>query len=251
MKLLALVFYFAIFAAGRAEAQWTVTAREEQPTASPAIKFTRVTVGRDRELEVNVVAFDAKRCRIKVVDLDGHRLDEAMAGVGALAGVNGGYFHPDRTPLGLLIADGKKVHGFEKAKLLSGLVVVTGAKISVLRAAEYRPTLKVDQARQAGPFLVDGGKAVAGLNAERRARRTAFVTNGVDRFALVSTDSMTLAEAGEILALPGLAGDWKITRALNFDGGSSTGLWVKSGAEAEYQSEFNRVRDFLAIVPAP
>ena len=66
--------------------------------------------------------------------------------------------------------------------------------------------------------------------------------------ARVITDHATLAEAGAILATPSLFGNWSVTRALNLDGGSSTGLWV-AGEPPFYQREWRDVRDFVAIVP--
>ena len=88
-------------------------------------------------------------------------LGSAAAKRGALAAVNGGYFHPDRTPLGLLVRQGATIHSLERAKLLSGLVVVTKDRIALLRVAEFKASANVREALQAGPFLVDGGKAVA------------------------------------------------------------------------------------------
>ena len=59
---------------------------------------------------------------------------------GALAAVNGGYFHPDRTPLGLVVRQGAVLHALEHASLLSGLVVVTRDRIALQRVGEFKPS---------------------------------------------------------------------------------------------------------------
>ena len=66
---------------------------------------------------------------------------------------------------------------------------------------------------------------------------------------------VTLEEFGAILADPALLpGGLKIARALNFDGGGSTALWVRptpggKGGEAVSLPERGYVRDFVGIVP--
>jgi uncharacterized protein YigE (DUF2233 family) len=251
MKLLALAVFLFAFNFCRAQADWAVTNRKTAPTSSPAISHTVLTLQKDHAIEVHVITFDAARARLRVIDQPDERgrLDATASAIGALAAVNGGYFHPDRMPLGLVIPDGRKLHGFEKAKLLSGLVVSTGSKTSLLRASDYKPATKYDQALQAGPFLVDGGKPVAGLNNSRRARRTVVAAYGKGKIALIVTGSVTLAECADLLMTPNLLGESKITRALNLDGGSSTALWVNTGAAPYYQPEWGSVRNYLAIVP--
>jgi uncharacterized protein YigE (DUF2233 family) len=172
-----------------------------------------------------------------------------MEAEGCQAGVNGGYFHPDRTPLGLVISDGKLLHGFERARLLSGLVVVTrSGQISLLRAAAYKPAPNIWQALQAGPFLVDGGKPVVGLNSKTRAERTAVLSDNAGLFALLKCGSVTLAELAEILSNPKVISELRVRRALNLDGGSSSGMWVRGEARAFYHPELKTVRNYLAVV---
>ena len=165
-----------------------------------------------------------------------------------LAGVNGGYFHPDRTPLGLVISYGKVLHGFERARLLSGVLLVTRTRISLLRSAEYKPQADIRQALQAGPFLVDHGKIVAGLNADSRADRTAVLGDNAGRFALVLCRDVTLAELALVLSDERIISELKVNRALNLDGGSSSGMWVRDEPRPFYRPELKSVRNYLAVV---
>ena len=168
---------------------------------------------------------------------------------GAFAGINGGYFHPDFRPLGLVVSGGKEIHGLEKAKLLSGVLAVRGGRIELVRPGAFKPGKDVQDALQAGPWLVERGTVVSGLNAERRARRSLVATDGKGHWAIVATGPLTLAETAEVLAVPGLPGGWTVRDALNLDGGSSTALWAATQPKALEIFSFGAVRNYLAIVP--
>ena len=229
-------------------ATWTFSPAETLP-APAGIEFVRRTAGDG--VELHIVTFYGKTHTFAVMDNPNGAFDlgSAAAKRGALAAVNGGYFHPDRTPLGLLVRQGATIHPLERAKLLSGLVVVTKDRIALLRTAEFKASSNVREALQAGPFLVDGGKAVAGLNDTRGAARTVVFADGAGRFGMLICKSATLAETARILATPGLLPGGKITRALNLDGGSSTALWVKREPAPFYSREWKGVRNYLAVVP--
>ncbi len=195
------------------------------------------------------VRFDPKTHTFAVMDNpDGDfSLATAARKRGALAAVNGGYFHPDRTPLGLVVRQGVTIHSLERARLLSGLVVATRKGIILPRAVGFKLTPDVREALQAGPFLIENGKPVAGLNASRVAARTVVVADAAGRFGFVVCRSATLAEMAATLSSAEHFPGGKVTRALNLDGGSSTGLWVR-GARPFYLCEFKDVRNYLAIV---
>jgi uncharacterized protein YigE (DUF2233 family) len=228
--------------------------RAEEITSLPAsskVTFQRIeTTNGERHVRMHAVTFSGQDCTLAVMDDPEGAYDLASAARkrGALAAANGGYFHPDRTPLGLRVRQGREIHPYERAKLLSGLVTVSGARISLLRTGEFMRTGALREAVQAGPFLVDRSRPVSGLNSTRQAARTVIVAGPHERFGLVIVDRATLAETAAILSTPSMLGSWNVTRALNLDGGSSTGLWV-AGDEPFYQPEGRDVRDFVAIVP--
>ena len=243
--LLAAVFRQPLYAGWRTESS---TAR---PTRSAAITHTvqKLRNEEGRSLSLHLVRFDRARTALKVIDLPaGSSVAEGVREAGALAGVNGGYFQKDRTPLGLMISGGKTVHPQEKSKILSGVVVVTPHGAALLRNAEYKGGSRVKEALQAGPYLVDGGATVAGLNATRPAERTVLLADQQGVAAFLITGPVTLAELGRILAWPGLFPGLTIHRALNLDGGSSTALWVDA-PEPFSHSEWKRVRNAVIVVP--
>lgn len=234
-----------------ARAQWTLVSRDVAATLPGGAEFIeREARAGDRTARVQGVFFTTKQARFAVIDNASRvSLAAAMPSAGALAGTNGGYFHADWTPVGLEIADGRKVHAFEKAKLLSGVFVVTKGTPRIVRSAAYTPSAADSNALQAGPFLVEKGAVVSGLNPTRAARRTVVMTDGRGRWALLILSPLTLAETASLLASRTAFPDFPVAQALNLDGGSSTALWVDVEPRPFSYSEFGRVRNFLAILP--
>ena len=246
-------FALFLFLTSAARAEWTVTSSEMERSAVPGVEHRRVVVTESEtgeEARLNLALFSTKSAALRVIDnpTGADDLAAVMRRTRAVAGVNGGYFDPQDVPRGLLISDGKLIAPLRKARLLSGVMVASKGRIELLRYAEYSARKNASAALQAGPFLVDGGRPVHGLNATRSARRT-FVLGGGDRTALGSCSSVTLAEAGEILAAPGIVPDLKVQRALNLDGGSSSAFWF-NGVDGPFSiRELKRVRNFVVVVP--
>ena len=227
---------------------------ENGPKPAPeglAFREARVSDG-STDATLDQVSFAPKKHAFAVMDNPDGAFDlgSACAKRGALAGVNGGYFQPDRAPLGLVVRQGTQLHPLEKARLLSGVISVTPGAIAIQRTAAFKPSAAVREALQAGPFLIEGGKKIAGLNATKGAARTVVFQDAVGRAGFLICKSVTLAERAEILATPAIFPEGKIVRALNLDGGSSTALWVR-GTPPFYQREWKSVRNYLAIVPRP
>jgi hypothetical protein len=86
-------------------AAWNIV--EIAPVDAPAkLQFNRIKVSDGRRIVcAHVVTFLERDCVFAVMDDPEGQYDLASAAQkrGALAAVNGGYFHPDRTPLGLRI----------------------------------------------------------------------------------------------------------------------------------------------------
>lgn len=235
-----------------APAEWSIASATGLGEPAPGIEVieTRCVNG-NQTARVTALCFNDRHHTLRVIDSPSPgkaTLANTLLHAKALAGVNGGYFHKDYRPVGLMICDGKTVNGFERAKLLSGLVGVgQDGLVSILRSAEYNPEKsQLLQALQCGPMLVENEKFVPGLNDERIARRTVLAKGPRGETALVYISSVTLADAAHILTLPSILDTWRPKTAINLDGGSSSGLWAGNGISL---SEITRVRNFLAIVP--
>jgi uncharacterized protein YigE (DUF2233 family) len=233
-------------------AGWKVTNREESNAGSSRVFVVTVSNG-STDAKVQVVTGRSPELRFKVLDNTDRRfssVQEAVSKSEALAGVNGGYFQPDLTPVGLLISEGKLVHRLERAKLLSGVFFVRKQKPSLVRVQHFSDTAGVSDAIQCGPFLVESGSIVSGLNNGRNAPRTfVFVTRG-GNWGVGICRSVTLAELAEILTLPELLQNGPIVTALNLDGGSSTGFYLARGEQSISSPEWTTVGNYLLLSSA-
>ena len=233
---------------------WNITSAESEKAPAGAVEHRRIVLGEagtGDAATIDLASFAAKAVALRIIDnpTGGDDLAAVMRRIRGLAGVNGGYFDPQNAPVGLLISDGKSIAPFRKARLLSGVLVASKGRVELLRSAEYSPRKNATAALQCGPFLVDGGAPVPGLNDTRPARRSFVLTGGADRAALGSCSSVTLAQLSQILSTPRLLPDFKIQRALNLDGGSSSAFWF-AGERGVYSiGEYKTVRDFVVITP--
>ena len=205
-------------------------------------------------IRVQGYTFDDRSQSFRVVDegsLTNPRhggIDPAMRQAGALAGINGGFFSPEGAPLGQMVADAVVTGRLARGSLTSG-VIFRGEKGLILwRTSEYeaKGSPVARQLLQAGPFLVDAGAKVAGLEATKSRPRSFVAHDGKHAWVIATTGSCTLAGLSDALARAGTLGGVTLTRALNLDGGSSTGLWI--GGKV-VRRPWAKVRNYLAVVP--
>lgn len=178
-------------------------------------------------------------------------LEAAMRQNACEAGVNGGYFSADkqRTPLGLLKHRGTCRHHLSKgAFTVAGVLYDTGQDIKLERSAMLSlPTQRMKEAIQGGPFLVDNGAAVGGLDAKKHARRTFVATDGNGTWCIAITSPLTLRQLAAWISKPGTLGKFKVKTALNLDGGTSTAIWIAN--PRVYKAPFKDVRNYVGITP--
>ena len=254
LRVLNLAAALLLFLCGAAQAEWTIVSSAQQGAGRAGVIHRKATATESEsgaQATLHLAVFSPKTATLRVIDDADSRpsLAETMQRANAIAGVNGGYFEADYTPLGLLISDGRMVAPLRKARLLSGVVSAAPGRVQVQRVAEYSPKPTPTTARQCGPFLVDRGVPVPGLNATRAARRTFIATAGANTVAIGYSSHLTLAQIGAVLATAGLIPEAKVQRALNLDGGSSSAFWFAGDGAPFSISEQKTVRDFIAVVP--
>jgi hypothetical protein len=177
-----------------------------------------------------------------------------MAG---LAAVNGGFFTPEGEPLGRVIAGGNAVGTWNSASSLgSGLWHADAAGRSAIRRRGNLDRADAGAMRellQAGPLLVENGRAVGGLDALKTSARTMILWDGANRWWIGRCSPASLAQVAALLADGEIPG-WRVRHALNLDGGRSAELWVSpevSGGPKMIRPVWNRpVRNFLVLVEA-
>ncbi len=232
-----------------ARAEWSVVSNQSEFSADRKVEHRHVTVKSDdgNEATMELASFAPKSATLRVIDdaSANSSLAAEMQRGDCVAGVNGGYFDPDHKPIGLLMSDGRVIAPLQKARLLSGVVSATKGRVQIQRSAEFSQKNKPFAARQCGPFLVERGQPIVGLNETRSARRTFVATMANESAAIGYCSYVTLAQLAAVLAVPEL----KVQRALNLDGGSSSGFWFKGMNGVTSIREQKTVRDYLAIVP--
>src|ERR1700760_2221664 len=122
------LFLFLLLVPVCCYADWKILDRSDSPVSDGKLVASelRVTNGAV-EAEVDLIHFTAAEIRLEVVaNTDGQigGLRELIETRGGLAGINGGYFEANLDPIGLLISNGRVVHKFQKAKILSGIFYV-------------------------------------------------------------------------------------------------------------------------------
>ncbi|MGC1481855.1 MAG: phosphodiester glycosidase family protein [Chthoniobacterales bacterium] len=234
-------------------AEWSLAFRKEQADLSGgATLVEREAEQGDTSVRIQGIFFSSKNYDFHVVDNptpDQGTLGAAMTRGDFVAGVNGGYFHANWNPVGLAISHGKTTNDFERAKLLSGVFVVTDGNPRLIRSRDYEPSKDDTEALQCGPTLVENGASTVGLNDSRRARRTVVATDGKDRWAILIFSPVTLADTARLLSSRTVFPDFTSRSALNLDGGSSTALWAATDPKPLYRREIGHVRNYLAIEP--
>jgi hypothetical protein len=202
--------------------------------------------------------FTSPAFRLEVVDLGAGpkpshtSMADALRAADCPAGVNGGFFHPDWRPSGLVISQGRRENRFETAKLLSGVVYSDGRGTHLVRRGRFRDHLGITALLQTGPYLVESGRAVRGLSDRKQRRRTFVATDWRGHWVLGATSSpLTLAELAQCLNSPQALTPWQVDRAINLDGGTSTGFFFEgdAGDGAVLLEPRKRVRNLLGIRP--
>ncbi|HBJ83179.1 MAG TPA: hypothetical protein DDZ88_04760 [Verrucomicrobiales bacterium] len=242
-------------AASSASFGWQLDApAESQPLSGDATLHTLSVSKNGDSVDLQLVYFDSRSHQLKIIDQpdDGAgagQITACMRRAGAIAGVNGGFFTPQFTPMGLMIANGRSTGAWQSNKLLTGAVVVRHSP-QLLWNAEVRESRSARDLIQAGPRLVDSGRPVASLERSKHVPRTFIATDGSHRWIFGLARHTSLGELAEILATPELLPGFQVKRALNLDGGRSSAIYYRSADGREHSDPgWSTVRNYLGIVP--
>src|SRR6266496_1296280 len=231
--------FFFLALAATAQADWTILSTASE-TGRDGLVHRHVVlenpVGSER-ITVDLAIFSTKSCTLRVLQNEGGAdgLGEMMRHEKCLAGVNGGYFNENFAPLGLRIANGQMIAPLQRARLITGVLVASSRGVQIVRSREFSRRPGVTAAIQCGPFLVDRGQPIGGLNDAKVARRTFAATTTSSRTLVGVCSEVSLAELSKILATTSFADDLRIERVLNLDGGSSSGFWFARETAARFQ----------------
>jgi exopolysaccharide biosynthesis protein len=232
-----------------AHAHWTAIQREDSNATRGKVKVSKLAVSDGfHDAELSFVYFGAADVRLEVVsslEREFPGLTDVVRSSGAIAGVNGGYFDEGLRPIGLLISNGRVVRGLQKVPLLSGVFYVKADQPFLVRAPHFPGTKGVQEAIQCGPFLVDAGSPVSGLDDSRTAARTFIFRSSASIWGFGICRSVTLAEMAQIFVDVAVVPGHHINRALNFDGGYSTAFYVQTDRGTIFSEGRPVVSDYL------
>ncbi|OYW74983.1 MAG: hypothetical protein B7Z37_15390 [Verrucomicrobia bacterium 12-59-8] len=208
--------------------------------------------------EMRLIFFDEKQCELHVVANSDPRTAWKLEEIGhakkALAVCNGGYFNPsgDFGPSGLEIAEGTRSDKFIAGQWVGGLMVKQG-KSSLVWSHEFQDATDITEFVQCSPWLVSEGRVwpvPPSKKLEPRNNRTFIMTDAEGRWAIGTCKRTGLLELAHILVTPGIISEMKVNRALNLDGGPSTGLWCRNEAGAvQFEKPGWAVRNAIMVVP--
>jgi hypothetical protein len=187
---------------------------------APGAEHLRVETG-----AIDLFRFDLETFRADVVVLGAAKPATAtelrQQQAGATLVVNGGFFDTEGRPLGLRIADGRKVIGL-RAVVDWGVLVLRSGRAAIVHSRDYPAAAvaapPITGAIQVGPrILIDG--RVPGLKPQAARRTAVALDRGGRRLTIVVASArVQAADLGRTLADLGFAD------ALMLDGGPSTQL---------------------------
>lgn len=218
--------------------------------AVPGLSVETGVLGQAARWGYSDLTLDGQRTQLRIhLAKGGAELPDLLSS-GALAVVNGGYFEPDFRPTTWVVDEGIELA--RKADTAKGGVLAlgsTGIYLGPVAGLEFEPVLAV----QSFPLVVEAeGKSGVYRDDGRRAARTVACLVGDTLHLIVISaprgDGPTLFETAQLLREPRPLG-FGCRRALNLDGGPSSGVWFAPEVHAKQRPPFAKVAYAIAILP--
>jgi uncharacterized protein YigE (DUF2233 family) len=210
-------------------------------------------------VRLHLVSFDSRNCALQVIDQASGPASQwsTASSLGkaksALACINAGFFNPDGSPLGLVIADGKPRGSINNSSLGAGFFYTNVKQSGIARKSDLsriRSQLAPAYLLQTGPMLSYRKAAISGLSSKNPRSRSFLATDGSYHWLIGYAESATLDQLGKALTGKRLA-NVNIYHAINLDGGRSSDLWVSPSVrngDKTFRALWNKpVRNFLLL----
>lgn len=147
-----------------------------------------------------------------------------------LVGINTNFFGVNEKALGVIIRNGTRLQTMHNGgSLLTGVFYLKNQTPAIVHRSQFKADA-VELAFQSGPRLIENGKPLAVKETERPNRRSGVAVTADRQIILFATmtrfPGATLPQLQKMLLNPQL--QLNVTDALNFDGGSSSQLYISS-----------------------
>lgn len=218
----------------------------------------RFVIRRVNGVTLRMVFFDETRCEMRVLCNSGRESEKQLDVLGrqqkALAVCNGGYFDVGkRQPSGLEIACGVRCGTYVSGGENGGVFMVKAGRPALVWDAEFRDDPAISEMVQCNPWLVKDGNSwppTPSGKTEPKNARTFILTDEAGHWGIGTAENAGLMELARILVTPGAVQEFPVRRALNLDGGPSSGLWFKtSDGRENLEKPGWIVRNAIAVIP--
>ncbi len=175
-----------------------------------------------------------------------------------IVATNGGFYREDFTPAGLFIDKGKIIRKVAHDSLLQTCIVIN-KKQKITLEAKLNNCARGFYAMQTGPLLIEDGKVNHDIAVLQQKlphlqdffaphKRTVLALSENGELISIATSAATLLDIATILQdYPQVFGVNKIQIAIDLDGGSSTGMYIRFAEQPFYYQELKHVKTFLFI----
>ncbi|MBN1283596.1 MAG: phosphodiester glycosidase family protein [Proteobacteria bacterium] len=181
-------------------------------------------------------------------EIKGTTAAEMAKARGAMIAINGGFFTPEHTSIGLIIKNGRQLKPLHNTSWWS-VFSIAGDKPSISAPSQFQYAGNISMALQVGPRLTIAGatpKLKEGISArsavgiDRRSRVILLVTSG---------HGISLKELAKRMGGSMFHGGFDCPDSMALDGGSSTQIYAKVGEFELDQPGLARVTNGIVVLP--
>lgn len=160
--------------------------------------------------------------------------------------INGGFFDPDKKPLGLRINQYQTEHPLRTISWW-GVFYIANNRANIVSANQFRASTRIQMALQAGPRIIINGTIPPLRGGEHQRSAICLNSNREVIFVITEYTAMSTTALAKAILPPMAQGGLGCVNALNLDGGSSSQLYADIGEFNLYISNLSTVSDALVV----
>jgi uncharacterized protein YigE (DUF2233 family) len=181
---------------------------------------------------IHAFLVDPKRYRFDVLlaekEKEGSTVRDLAQQAKASLAVNGGFFTPQHTSIGLIIKNGRRVRRLHRTSWWS-VFAIKGDGAHIYSPRRFRHTKDVQMALQVGPRLVINGKIPRLKDGVATRSALGITKTGRVVIAITSGYGLSLMELARRMRASRWEGGLECTNAMALDGGGSSQLYAHIG----------------------